>query len=437
MKITINIINKSLIKRDANTGKEQLKPHEYFMIELTILNDEDTKLTIHSDEINYTPSMDGENVHSSARFIRPEEPIFDLLPGESKILTQRQFLPFHLTLDQKGIVDVNYALDIHINDSNNIKYQQAIQIDFSDTVCLPAPDGSDSNYHQTGSTYFYHTRRNWFFNERPIGILKIDPKSFKILDEGYAADDKKVFYSGTLRKGIIGKDFRLFNASFAGDKKTILTPQGDAKVQDPTTFSVLNANNGDSTGYAKDGCFAYFYDTYSSTAHATRIRACKDPSTFSAINHEYGKDDRNVYYHSTKVPKAHAATFEMINSEYAKDQQRVYRSASEISGADVASFEIINDDYSKDKQSVYYHGYLIKGADVESFELINDKYSKDKQFIYHRGDMIEGADLETFEILLDAANNNAPYSWSRDKNNYYHHDKVSTKEACQIERDIP
>ena len=116
----------------------------------------------------------------------------------------------------------------------------------------------------------------------------------------------------------------------------------------------------------------------------------------------------------------------------AKDEGHVFEQDKIIlPDAEAKSFELLDDhDFGKDNYNVYYlshsQPFAIKGIDVESFEILGRSYLRDKNHIYntHQYESIEKLELvdaASFEATnYDATTN----SDAKDKNHYYYDGEI-------------
>ncbi|MGC9217149.1 DKNYY domain-containing protein [Acidithiobacillus sp.] len=140
----------------------------------------------------------------------------------------------------------------------------------------------------------------------------------------YLCDEDRAYCDGLKLQNVSSWYFVVFNRCFAGERLSIFTVYGNAKVKYPLCFEVLddgNVNNDDIyvSGYGRDDVYMYWFIGSTGTGHATVVRSCKKPHTFRSIKSGYGIDDDYVYYEAVKIPKANPKTWTMINNNYSKD----------------------------------------------------------------------------------------------------------------------
>lgn len=118
--------------------------------------------------------------------------------------------------------------------------------------------------------------------------------------------------------------------------------------------------------YGKDKNHAYW---------CSQEIAIADPSTFTVLNGEYGKDATHVVYGGYYlVPDADPATFSVIpGSSYAKDKNYVYDTWRELPAADPATFAIVSPNAARDKKWIYINDALFGPA---SLITDNTEYAK-------------------------------------------------------------
>lgn len=224
-----------------------------------------------------------------------------------------------------------------------------INVDLSDVRVLRTEGGK--------TTRWVAHRNTIYFASPYVTTVKhkkttADINYFRIPDGAihgkYLCDSDHVYCDGFKLKNVSSEHFVVFNRCFAGDKFSIFTVYGNAKVKHPWHFKVLddgNVNNDDVyvSGYGRDDIHVYWFNGSTGTGHATVVRSCKKPHTFRSIKSGYGIDDDFVYYEAVKIPKANPKTWTMINNNYSKDDKNVFYFRKLVVGADLESFEIIPD----------------------------------------------------------------------------------------------
>lgn len=233
----------------------------------------------------------------------------------------------------------------------------------------------------------YFLSDNHIFRHNPKHIeswddiiyLNLNPDCTEILNNDFIKDDKKVFLRAKMQRGVSPQKFQLINTLFAGNEEIILTRYGKAKIEDPKTFKVLDDGltpspdsfqiDGYKCGYAIDKEFAYYFDESTSTEHAIRIKACKNPSKLKSLGFGFAKDDKNVFLEGKKITKAKADTFKIINRNYATDGKSIFYHRDVLDNADIESFEILP----------------TKSYPVSPDTILNSSWAKDKNHYYRRG----------------------------------------------------
>ncbi|GAB3987305.1 hypothetical protein GCM10028807_07020 [Spirosoma daeguense] len=142
-----------------------------------------------------------------------------------------------------------------------------------------------------------------------------------------------------------------------------------------------------------------------------------DVDTFSAINKQYGKDSKHVFYRGTIIPKADPATFVHLAGDYTKDQANGYFQDQHISD-DGAHFAIVPNPaetstnvtaegiaYARDNRYVYRSTEIVDGADPATFAVVpmfNGYYvTYDRRYVYSRDQPIDGANGSSFRKITE------------------------------------
>ena len=238
----------------------------------------------------------------------------------------------------------------------------------------------------------------WHYRE--LQIEGADTKSFQVLNESYAKDDKRVYYGDTYRKG---QEYYMIQHS----RVRVLDGA------DPATFRYLNYD------YARD---------QSSVFHEGVAFPVKDIGTFELIDRAYARDRVTGYYHQRPIPGSDGISFAVIDSSYSKDANQIFYSSLEprgtdpirrstpVKGAHPDSFKVLGGEgYAADASQVYYRGVPLT-KDVASFALLDLGYAKTADQVYFEGKPVRGADAASFEMTperisegADAKDRNATY----------------------------
>lgn len=316
----------------------------------------------------------------------------------------------------------------------------------------------------------YSIKNNIYFRGTYVGVA--DAKTFTILNPQYFKDkfniynldinDKTADYDFILQKidGADPKTFQIMTGIlFAKDKNRIYYDGSIVKGVDADSFEIINSK------YAKDSKNVYYLpkeftliSTPSSVTSVTLdILTDADPSTFKIITDRtlysenmIAKDKNKVYFDNIVMEGANPNTFEIIDDKISdhfdklsKDNNYVYYNSEKIEGADSASFEKIDKLFFKDKNNLYiltslaYNKYFIKkieDIDIGTFQILDNTFLKDKNYVYQKikssfenYDFIklEGIDPATFNINF-AIYNNAKVRFTKDKNGVYSHTNFYT-----------
>ena len=232
---------------------------------------------------------------------------------------------------------------------------------------------ADSGYYIRRTKVFYFPG---FGLAEAFEIKGADPATFLVLDNGYALDDKRVYFDGV--------------------------PIVDA---DPTSFEVFDSL------FARDARHVYVGDRLFSN----------DPVNLEHVQGIIYRDSQHVYW-STSIISDDPANLVVLESSdaytYLRDSTTVYVNGAAINGADPVSFEVIAYAYSQDATHVFYFRDEIPNADSTSFEALEPPYARDAFSVYWMGQAISGANPLTFRVL------NANFECSADDAHAYYQDQI-------------
>lgn len=96
-----------------------------------------------------------------------------------------------------------------------------------------------------------------------------------------------------------------------------------------------------------------------------------DPETFRAIDSNWSRDAKRVFYIERGFVPRDIDSFEVLSGGWARDRVAIYFTTSEIPQADRDTFEVIDQfsPFGKDRAHVFWRGWLIDGANPMSFEV--------------------------------------------------------------------
>ena len=257
----------------------------------------------------------------------------------------------------------------------------------------------------------------------------VSPKGFEILDNdlNFIKDYKNVFYLDRADDGI-----------------TFIPRVQNTEGVDVATLESLGKSS--FKDYFKDKNNVYIVaserEFISADSTNTKLNFYKligaNPKTFELI-HNFGKDDKNVYFLDKKLKGIDAKTFEEISFSIVKDKNGLHILLNsddsgiktrnlKISGLDLKTFKKLENGYYKDKNNIYYdldnNLSTIKNADLATFEVLNSPYSssiyfaKDKNNVYYQNKKIDGLVADGFEQIQSnfIKDRNGIYKFEEDEN---------------------
>lgn len=369
------------MKINISIKNNELKPFEDLKIQIAIENNTSDKIVL-PKSLAYTPLFNGSFKESTSGKESLEKYKKDniLEPKKNIFYNYNQPIELCFIKDKIGIVSVDFRLNIGIGNDFGTSITEKIKIDFNEYQNIKSKENTLSNYYASKNVIFYYSPYSRAF-ENAISILKGKLNDYQVLNKNYAINSKKVYNDGRLIRGVTSTNFKTFNVLFSGNEDIILTRYGKAKVENPKTFKVLDKGlmpslfsseiDGYKCGYAIDNQFAYYFDESTSTQHAIKIRACKNPISLRSLGFGYAKDDKNVYLEGKKVIKAKPNTFSIINRNYSTDGKNLFYHQRIIEDIDLKTFEIlptqsypkspdkiINSPWAKDKNNYFEMGFL-------------------------------------------------------------------------------
>ena len=308
-------------------------------------------------------------------------------------------------------------------------------------------DSYNKYYRDKNNIYFLNDKDDKMEFEKLVGA---NPKTFEIIDDYFARDDKNVYFFNKKVIGVDAKTFEEVGYDIIKDKNGlhILIDSNETEIKvkslkadgiDLKTLKKLD------NGYFKDKNNIY----YGLSGNLYKIKNA-DLQTFEVLTSPYSssvyfaKDKNNVYYNGKKLDRIVPNDFEQIQSYFIKDKNGIYKfeededeqnlkitpinakidfknlkeldwkyfgddkniyyfnedSFKKVDKADINSFERIDfTDFFKDKNNVYYEGEKIERIDMNSIEVINEMCIKDKNSVFYEGKKLRNISPNNFNIF--------------------------------------
>lgn len=324
---------------------------------------------------------------------------------------------FNFVKDYKNV----YYLD---RESDGITYKVKVLdtkgIDITSLEFLG--DSYNKYYRDKNNIYFLNDKDDKMEFEKLAGA---NPKTFEIVDDYFARDDKNVYF---FNKKVIGVDAKTFekvgydivkdkngvyfleNVSEENENLEIKTKNLKADGIDLKTLKKLD------NGYFKDKNSIY----YELSGNLYKMKNVDLP-TFEVLNSPYSssvyfaKDKNNVYYNGKKLDGIVPNDFEQIQSYFIKDKNGIYKFEEDEdeqnlkitpinAKIDFKNFKELDWKYFGDDKNIYYFDEesfkKVDKADINSFERIDfTGFFKDKNNVYYEGEKVEGIDMNSIEVV--------------------------------------
>lgn len=242
----------------------------------------------------------------------------------------------------------------------------------------------------------------------------------------YASDGHRVFYRGELIEGAQRKGFRILGDGYAADENAVYgrTARISERVSDFKKVGTL-ATDGVAVFYQdrrlkganleSPSGLPRIYRTSAAVYDAQGEEIDADPATVLALipSNELWRDQTKVFLRSKVIHGADPDTFESIGNYFYRDKRAVYLMDREIPGMNPRTARQFKHQelYSTDGNAVYKR-YDRLNRDPETFTAeMQSWYTKDKNGVYHQDVLIKDADVATFEATA--------LEMARDKNYDY------------------
>ena len=310
----------------------------------------------------------------------------------------------------------------------------------------------------------YSKDKNNIYYLGNYGIVKledVDRVSFIISEQfPFSYDRKNVYYAGKKVDGVTSAGLKVIRRpnepiNFINDNKNLyrlveIFDENNRELKSVKVVAVKNPKVDFKTFEIFDEWPNYFHDKnnvyYENKLYQIPLKKIEeaDRNSFTLLNSEFSKDNKNVYYYGNKIKDLNSEKFEFEGNNFIKDldivyflknKDKAYALKTEIGketyeivplNVDTKTFKYSNADaytnglttaesngYLQDKNGVYYFDMnklnkfssdnifsKIEGADIQSFIQLMFGYAKDKDKVYFEGKELKGADVKSFKIII-------------------------------------
>jgi hypothetical protein len=354
-------------------------------------------------------------------------------------------------MSSKGFEVLNDSLDF-VKDYKNVYYLDRESDGITYKVKVLDTKGIDiTSLEFLGYSYnkYYRDKNNiYFLNDKDDKmefekLVGANPKTFEIIDDYFARDDKNLYIFGYKLDGIDPKTFETLNYEMIKDKNGVYFLENISEENENSEIKVkkLDSKGIDLKSFKNvDNSDYYFKDKngvyYENSENLHKIENV-DLKTFEALDYDFAKDKNSVYYENKKLNEIDASSFEKIEFNFIKDKNGLYKIDKNDENDEIKlipinekvnlkNFEKAGGNYYKDDKNLYYFGEnefkKIDGSDPNSFEYDNENYTfiaKDKNNVYFDGEKVKGIDVKSAEGIDGL--------WIKDKNSVFYQGKKLEK----------
>ena len=334
-------------------------------------------------------------------------------------------------VSSKGFEVLNDSLDF-VKDYKNVFYLDRAEdgitfiprvqnIEGVDIATLEFAGGHYSKYYKDKNNVYFMDNRDDKIKFKKLAY--VNPKTFEMVDDTFARDDKNLYIFEYKLDGIDPKTFKKLSYEMVKDKNGLYFLEDIEKENENIEIKVQKLNikgldlktfehiDGD---YYKDINYVY----YESDNNLYKIENA-DLKTFEILDSSYtgygnfSKDKDYIYLNNKKLEEIDAKTFEKMRANLIRDKNGIYK-IEEDEGKykfkivpinikiDFKNLKNLDLGYFKDSKNVYYFDVdkfeKIEGADASSFEKVEYAgFYKDKNYVYFNGKKIVGMDFKDIE----------------------------------------
>ena len=296
-------------------------------------------------------------------------------------------------------------------------------IEGADIATLEFAGGHYSNYYKDKNNVYFMDNRDGKIKFKKLAY--VNPKTFEMVDDTFARDDKNLYIFEYKLDGIDSKTFKKLSYEIVKDKNglyflediekeneniEIKVRKLNIKGLDLKTFEHIDGN------YYKDKNYVY----YESDNNLYKIENT-DLKTFEILDSSYtgygnfSKDKDYIYLNNKKLEEIDAKTFEKMRANLIRDKNGIYKIEEDEEKykfkivpinikIDFKNLKNLDSGYFKDSKNVYYFDVdkfeKIEGADASSFEKVEYAgFYKDKNYVYFNGKKIVGMNFKDIENI--------------------------------------
>ncbi len=190
-------------------------------------------------------------------------------------------------------------------------------------------------------------------------IAQADPDSFEVIQQG-----------------------ELSRIRYAHDKSHVFVENRIVPDADPKSFRIISGDG----EFSQDRAKVFFLGAPIESA---------DPETFQLLGSHFGRDAKNAYIGTMKLPGVQVDSWKPLEDGRAENPW--YFSAHDTHVKDPS--KLSGSGWSRDADNLYYGEELVSIADVGSFEVLGNYYAKDRKHVYNGKAIVANADPATFHLL--------------------------------------
>jgi len=291
---------------------------------------------------------------------------------------------------------------------------------------------------------YYKDKNNVYFMDNRDGKIKfkklsyVNPKTFEMVDNTFARDDKNLYLFEYKLDGIDAKTFEKISSNIVKDKNGLYFLEDIEKENENIEIKTRKINIKGLDLKTFEHIDDYYYkdknNIYYNLDNNLYTIKNADLAAFEVLNSPYSssiyfaKDKNNVYYQNKKIDGLVADGFEQIQSNFIKDRNGIYKFEEDENEKslkitpinakiDFKNLKELDWKYFGDDKNIYYFDEndfkKLDNADVNSFKRIEyTSFFKDKNNVYYDGEKVEGIDMNSIEVISGM--------WIKDKNNVFY-----------------
>ena len=184
-------------------------------------------------------------------------------------------------------------------------------------------DYNTFSFYDSNKYIYGKDKNNIYFKE--VVISGADPKTFKLIENGYAIDKKRAYYFKDSITNSSPKDFKVINGYYSKDFNDVYYTTSPMNVCSVENFDFVYKDNSEeaSARWSTDGCFYYYENIKVPSNDYKNIKIYKGSTGISSDKKNVYFEGRNICYNKEGkriIDTIFIETFKVFELQHCKDK---------------------------------------------------------------------------------------------------------------------